>query len=255
MADTTEEWADAITSPNTQWSPSTLDTPHADVSQESINEPTGETTRTRAENEMPLLVLYTDGSARREKQGVAGAAVTYKRYVDGCPSGWKDHAWGISNANDANDAEILAIVKALEIVATEAKMLADRRPPSTLPPPAPALEDEEGVVNRDGGQQRAQNPKVVIITDSSHALDQIQRFLQGQPLRIRPTNALIMDALTSVLLRLLFMDSVRLEFRKVKSHAGVEGNCRADGLARAAARAMAMAMPTPWDGDGLGGSC
>lgn len=63
-----------------------------------------------------------------------------------------------------------------------------------------------------------------------------------------------MDALTSVLLRLLFMDSVRLEFRKVKSHAGVEGNCRADGLARAAARAMAMAMPTPWDGDGLGGS-
>lgn len=133
-------------------------------------------------------------------------------------------------------------------------MLADRRPPSTLPPPAPALEDEEGVVNRDGGQQRTQNPKVVIITDSSHALDQIQRFLQGQPLRIRPTNSLIMDALTSVLLRLLFMDSVRLEFRKVKSHAGVEGNCRADGLARAAARAMAMAMPTPWDGDGLGGS-
>lgn len=279
MADTTEEWADAITPPNTQWSPSTLDTPHADVSQESINEPTGETTRTSiirqiayeraairtisnlkqidkypstwttsssnrrywasrrleallgqlacsteegvgsevqrhhmplnseqtglsrssqeqrsrstfygtnlyesrsqidsvgdslnayseiyellvrqarlvcetktpspstpsppppthrvlkhakqnrhsdglerefcpyviihnggtpqedetawcnnnlgTDNEMPLLVLYTDGSARREKQGVAGAAVTYKRYVDGCPSRWKDHA-------------------------------------------------------------------------------------------------------------------------------------------------------------------
>lgn len=130
-------------------------------------------------------------------------------------------------------------------------MLADHRP---QPPAAPAYDAKEEVINGNGGQQRIQKPKVVIITDSSHALDQIQRFLQGQPLRIRPTNALIMDALTSVLLRLLFMDSVRLEFRKVKSHAGVEGNCRADGLARAAARAMAMAMPTPWDGDGLGGS-
>ena len=130
-------------------------------------------------------------------------------------------------------------------------MLADHRP---QPPAAPAYDAEEEVINGNGGQQRIQKPKVVIITDSSHALDQIQRFLQGQPLRIRPTNSLIMDALTSVLLRLLFMDSVRLEFRKVKSHAGVEGNCRADGLARAAARAMAMAMPTPWDGDGLGGS-
>lgn len=133
-------------------------------------------------------------------------------------------------------------------------MLADHRPPSTLPPPGPALDASEEVVNRDDGQQRIQKPKVVIITDSTHALDQIQRFLQGQPLRIRPANALVMDALTGVLLRLLFMDSVRLEFRKVKSHAGVEGNCRADRLARAAARAMAMAMPTPWDGDGLGGS-
>ncbi|KAK6834582.1 hypothetical protein PG987_009276 [Apiospora arundinis] len=170
----------------------------------------------------PRLVFWTDGSAARVQHT---SAVTYKRYL-GNHQPWVDSAYGLFGACQARHTELFAVAMALRIACTEAQLYVHVPESDELD----ACEGEETL------------PRVFVLTDWAEGLNLIKRNIEGNPSKDKVCEKIIqiiqqaLDTLANlgVLVRICW----------VLGHIGLEGNTRADKLAKAARKYLAATSPT-----------
>ena len=150
------------------------------------------------------LVYWTDGSSMKSGSGIGVA------YTSFGSEKWVEGSWRIKERVDANVAEIIAIMKALDLAREQCKDL---------------------------GSSCVEY--VVVYSDSITALDLFQRNGKD-PKRVRKFVSLEEAILAAAELDAL---GVRVELRWVPAHEGIEGNMRADKAARNAARQGARKVP------------
>ncbi|KAI1174795.1 hypothetical protein F4777DRAFT_599283 [Nemania sp. FL0916] len=156
------------------------------------------------EPHLPRIVLFTDGS---EKHGNAGAGFTYKLLLgDNTEADWVDDAYALEGKHSCTEAEIAGIYGALRI-AYDATFR-----------------------HRNAGMAA---PSIFIFTDSFDALQNLYEF-HDRPERKVELKPLSFSSDLRWALNLLMKLGCRIELNWVPGHVGVEGNVRANKLAKVA---------------------
>lgn len=177
----------------------------------------------------PRLIFWTDGSADGRITPISGfgSAVTYKRPFSN-DQRWIDFAYGMFGADRVLNTELFAIAMALRIACQETQLYPD----------GSASLQEPGA---SGGEEVL--PKVYILTDWAEGLTWIKRCIDGAPVRDE-ISAEIMQIIQQALDSLRRM-GVLVRLCWVPGHVGLEGNTRADLLAKAARKCLCIRSPHP----------
>ncbi|RYP15311.1 hypothetical protein DL765_005792 [Monosporascus sp. GIB2] len=164
----------------------------------------------------PRLVFFTDGSLTH-RGNVGGAGITYRRCTHGT-SKWIDESFAVVGATTPCQAELIAVDSAVSI----------------------ALQEME-VIHRcafEYSDKKQPAMSIFIITDSQSVLLSIRKHINGNFENAEGRGPAIyyhsaFGDLANHLVSLARFE-VNLEFHWTKGHSGVEGNSRADSLARSA---------------------
>ncbi|RYP70474.1 hypothetical protein DL771_005411 [Monosporascus sp. 5C6A] len=164
----------------------------------------------------PRLVFFTDGSLTH-RGNVGGAGITYKRCIGGI-SKWIDESFAIVGAESSYQAELIAVDSAVSIALHEMEVI--------------------GRCAFESSDEKQPAMRIFIITDSQSVLLSIRKHINGDCANAEGPGPAIYHhpAFGKLANRLgsLARFKVNIEFHWTKGHSGVEGNGRADTLARSA---------------------
>lgn len=168
------------------------------------------------------IVFYTDATYLNTER-IGGMAVAYKNFSDGnADPAWIDKAHGAISLDSCHHAEKLAVRNALEIALTKIRICYK-------------LKDSEKL-------DKSELPRVMVFTDSRSSLAEIQQYISGRTKRKDPQTEAIFTQLRKFL-EIPNNKGVYVEFYWVPGHKQVNGNSRADRLARCATDALECILP------------
>ncbi|KAK7966660.1 reverse transcriptase [Apiospora aurea] len=182
----------------------------------------------------PRLVFWTDGSGS-EYHATFSSAVTFKRLHESHQP-WVDCAYGLFGACKTHHTELFAVAMALRIACVETQLYV-HVPVSDAPDPF----QQKRVAS--GGEEML--PTVYILTDWVEGLASIQRCIEGSSTKDEIT-ATIWQIIQKALESLVSM-GVLVRLCWVPGHVGLEGNMRADRIAKAARKCLYVDSPRPRD--------
>ncbi|KAK8034462.1 short chain dehydrogenase [Apiospora rasikravindrae] len=180
----------------------------------------------------PRLVFWTDGS---EHHATFSSAVTFKRLHESHQP-WVDCAYGLFGACKTYHTELFAIAMALRIACVETQLYV-HAPVSDVSDPCPQ--------NREASGGEEMLPTVYILTDWAEGLGEVQRYIEGSSAK-NEIAAKILQIIQQALDSLVSM-GVLIRLCWVPGHVGLEGNMRADRIAKAARKCLYVDSPRPRD--------
>ena len=167
------------------------------------------------------IVYFTDGSLNNDKK-TGGAGIAFKHFPveisPGATFEWIEHRVAVGGIQEIKDAEMLAICEALKLAVSEIKSNRSLTQPNQLEPRS--------------------KPRILVFTDSSSCLEILEPYLRAK-LKNRENELPYLHPIFVGLLQclsVLVSWDIEVGFHWVKGHSGLDGNRRADKLARESAQ-------------------
>lgn len=167
------------------------------------------------------IVYFTDGSLNGDKK-TGGAGVAFKHLSDDMSLGsrfdWAEHRVAVGGIQEIRDAEMLAIFEAVKLAVSEIR--SSRRSTQSPQSEAPF------------------KPRIFIFTDSTSCLEILEPYLRAKQKDRENQLPYLHPVFVGLLQHLSALVSwdIKVGIHWVKGHSGLDGNSRADKLARESAQ-------------------